>query len=261
MNVKQDEATEGLFVRVPASLKHLLRHAARSHQRSVAAEITSILRDHLKYGVSYEIQREADTSLLQMRDFWINVMEMQLLYISEERDAEQAMLKLAELRSQIERSRSLRETEQKAIKARKAERQEARKNECLEGIDVGAGLFSALGEVKPGSRKPTQLDVAERRRENLAAELLLRRSNGDKKQIAEKLGWSRPRVSQILSPPSKAGHRKITGDVARSIEAALGMTPGSLDAVERDAEAAKMKVLLDGLAKSVVQVKKKLGVR
>lgn len=79
----------------------------------------------------------------------------------------------------------------------------------------------------------TQFSEPERRRRNLNA-ALRRAPRGTKKALVEHLGWPTARISQLLSEPHRKGHRRVTFDIARKLEGALGLEQRALEALEPD---------------------------
>ncbi|BEV51224.1 hypothetical protein BconGalA64_37230 [Burkholderia contaminans] len=253
--------TEPLFARIPASLKRNLVASAKARGASVEQELARLLEERFDSGLSASLQRRVDEfgqAQRAERAVWLEKYQIFLeAHLLECVTAAQKgdISALVKLGNDV---RAARRNRQRGLAGLNS-RIEARKRESLQeqaAKDEAARVRQNFAFDTGGPIEDFQLPPEERRRRNLIAQLE-KMPVGTKKNLALRLGWrSMSRVSHILTPKGKKGHRPISAALAKEIAEILEIDVEVLNKIERDRDLAeithhvsKLEKLVDDIAK------------
>lgn len=214
----------------------------------MSAEAARLLNEQLCLDFPASWKRDVEKSALASAEARLRMYEDWLLALTNSNDPERARQGLVAMQALVKKMREGRVRAAKELEVELELRKDRFQRQIAVSNEPEDHLFSRLGAVGSGLAGVTQLAEAERRRENLVT-ALARLPNGTKKRLAEALGWSAPRISQVTSAPGARGHRSISSATARAIEKALGLEDGALDRVEQRASIAALQVSIDKLRK------------
>ncbi|WP_175239314.1 MULTISPECIES: hypothetical protein [Burkholderia cepacia complex] len=258
---KLKEPTEPLFARIPVSLKRRLVASAKTQGTSVGRELARLLEERFDSGLSASLQRRFDefrSAQGAERAVWLEKYQtfleahlLECVKAAQNGDSSE-LVKLGNAVRAARRNRQRgRAGDDSGIEARKREllQEQAAKDEAAR---VQQNFVFGAGEPI----EDVQLPPEERWRRNLI-EVLRKMPAGTKKKLAEGLGWrSMSRVSHILAPKGKKGHRPISKALAAKIAEILVIDFKVLDKIESDRDIAetlhavsKLEKVLDDITK------------
>lgn len=230
MSGKAKKQTATLFVRIPVALKEGIRSSARARRVTMTEEAARRLKEQLDCDLtlpeSFELARakielRISQSVRKFHEGYIAMLEGWLADAAHASDPDEAVARLRESYGRVQERRL-------ALQAQHEQAEQERKDAIeLERLAQKSPLLRQLVPQDHSEDLPTQ---QERRRVNLRKILEKKTSPpGTKKQIANDHGWSQSQLSQLLSPPTAKGHRRITDSAARKIEFSLNLKAGTLD--------------------------------
>lgn len=222
MNAKQTCVT--LFVRIPLDLKQRVGFSASVRGASLAKEVVRLLEERLQYSLPANLEALFKAHEASLYKGQLDRMEALVLHYAANSDGAagaKQLRRLAEMILEMQRERE----QAVQVNARRRKEQEDFLTQRTQRVPAH---FAALLRQNDDSYPPQHFDKEERRRINLTRELQSR-GRGTKARLAGALNYPPAYLSQMLSEPSNAGHRKIKGDVARAMEAALGLKCEALD--------------------------------
>lgn len=246
--------TEPLFARIPASLKRNLVASAQARGVGVGQELARLLGERFESGLSASLQRGIDEfgrAQRAERAVWLEKYQVLLeAHVLECVKAAQNgdISVLVKLGADV---RAARRNRQRGLAGLNS-RIEARKRESLQeqaAKDEAARVRQNSAFDTGGPIEDFQLPPEERRRRNLIAQLE-KMPVGTKKNLALQLGWrSMSRVSHILTPKGKKGHRPISAALAKEIAKILEIDVEVLNKIEPNRDLAAILHHVDKLEK------------
>ncbi|MNM67882.1 hypothetical protein D3C81_794260 [compost metagenome] len=238
-----------LFVRIPRALVQRLKRSASSKNTSMSVEVTRVLEEGIHTSLPLELKHQANAIWAKLYKMQFDALETLILDIVANKDGAEAADALLSLGNTIQTMRNQRQQDAKDLQRELKGRQASLK----ESTQRSLGVFDAL-QLDCATRAPERLAKDEWRRQNLV-KALEARGYGAQARLAVSFGCTRGYISQLLAEPGSKGHRSITKETARKIEAALDLDDGAIDNVPPASDVEKILYATGELSKTIRSIK------